>query len=448
MTIQKPTGPLAGIRILDMTAVVLGPVATQILGDYGADVIKIEPLEGDLMRANGAHKADGSTAGLSSIFLTINRNKRSLSVDLKSEEGRAAVRKLAATVDVFVHNMRIEAIERRGLGYAAVREIRPVIVYCVATGFDQDGPDRARPAFDDVIQAASGMVAISNVYAERPDFVSSLIADKTTGLALVNSVLAALFHRERSGQGQYVETPMLETMTAFVLAEHMGGMTFEPQEGPALRRRPLGERGFGAHPGLERDAVEAPLALERPFQERRDALVDFFAQLGDLALRYAALAHGLDQLFDLAGRDAGDPGLLHDGAQGLLDHPPRLKKGREIGGSRSQLGDLQVQRSQPRLQAALAKTVAVSLPIGAAFVARDAHQVLNVVFHEPLKRGLGHKPQKITLVALLQNSQNVHAVIGHRGFRLLIVGVSQHNLEPIGSDDQPLRSKPTPIRPG
>ena len=227
------TGPLAGVRILDMTGVVLGPLATQILGDYGADVVKIEPLEGDLMRANGAQRADGSTAGLSSIFLSINRNKRSLAIDLKSEEGRSAVRKLAARADVLVHNMRVEAIERLGFGYEAVRAIKPDIVYCVATGFGQDGPDRARPAFDDVIQAGCGMVSIANVYAERPDYVSSLIADKTTGLALVNAVLAALFHRERTGQGQYVETPMLETMTAFVLAEHMGGMTFEPREGQA-----------------------------------------------------------------------------------------------------------------------------------------------------------------------------------------------------------------------
>jgi len=230
---SKPRGPLVGVRIIDMTAVVLGPLATQILGDYGADVIKIEPLEGDLMRANGAQKADGSTAGLSSIFLAINRNKRSLAIDLKKEEGRAAVRKLVAGADVFVHNMRVEAVERLGFGYDALKALKADLVYCVATGFGQEGPDRARPAFDDVIQAASGLAAVANVYAERPDYVSSLIADKTTGLALCNAVLAALFHRARTGEGQYVETPMLETMAAFVLAEHMGGMTFEPREGGA-----------------------------------------------------------------------------------------------------------------------------------------------------------------------------------------------------------------------
>ncbi|MFV0280903.1 MAG: CaiB/BaiF CoA transferase family protein [Rhodoblastus sp.] len=230
---QAPGGPLAGMRIIDMTAVVLGPLATQILGDYGADIVKVEPLEGDLMRANGAQKADGSTTGLSSIFLAINRNKRSLAIDLKRPEGCAAVRRLVATADVFIHNMRVEAIERLGFGYADLRAIKPDLVYCVATGFGQDGPDRNRPAFDDVIQAASGLAALANVYAERPDYVASLIADKTTGLALVNGVLAALFHRARTGEGQYVETPMLETMTAFVLAEHMGAMSFAPHDNPA-----------------------------------------------------------------------------------------------------------------------------------------------------------------------------------------------------------------------
>ncbi|MDE2365179.1 MAG: CoA transferase [Hyphomicrobiales bacterium] len=271
----RPTGPLAGIRILDMTGVVLGPLATQILGDYGADVVKVESLDGDLMRANGAQKADGSTQGLSSIFLAINRNKRSLAIDLKSEQGGAAVRRLAQTADVFVHNMRVEAIERLGFGYEAVRKIKPDIVYCVATGFGQDGPDRARPAFDDVIQAGSGMVSISNVYAERPDYISSLIADKTTGLALVNAVLAALLHKARTGEGQYVETPMLETMTAFVLAEHMGGMTFEPREGDAGYARLL--QG-GRRPMATKDGW---LALLPYTAEHWTA---FFAEIGRLDL--------------------------------------------------------------------------------------------------------------------------------------------------------------------
>ena len=223
------TGPLAGVRILDLTSVVLGPLATQILGDYGAEIIKVEALEGDLMRANGVSR----TKGMSSIFLALNRNKRSLAIDLKSPRGRAALERLIPTVDVVVHNMRVAAIERLGFGYERVAQLNPKVVYCAATGFGQDGPDKDRPAFDDIIQAACGLVGLNLIQQSLPDYVPSLIADKTTGMAVVNAVLAALFHRERHGRGQQVEVPMLETMTAFVLAEHLGGLTFEPQDAPA-----------------------------------------------------------------------------------------------------------------------------------------------------------------------------------------------------------------------
>ena len=245
-------GPLAGVRVLDLTSVVLGPLATQILGDYGADVIKVESLDGDLMRSNGVSK----NPGMSSIFLAINRNKRSVCVDLKSAAGRDAVRQLAAGVDVVVHNMRVAAIERLGLGYAAVAALNPKVVYCVATGFGQDGPDAARPAFDDVIQAACGMAALLGDEGAAPSFIPSLIADKTTGLAVVNAVLAALFHRERSSQGQYVEVPMLETMVAFTMAEHLGGLTFDPPSAPAGYARIL---AGGRKPAPTRDGHVAML---------------------------------------------------------------------------------------------------------------------------------------------------------------------------------------------
>ncbi len=222
-------GPLDGIRVLDLTSVVLGPLATQILGDYGADVIKIEAPEGDLMRSNGV----SLHTGMSSIYLALNRNKRSVVLDLKSEEGAAALRRLVATSDVFVHNMRVAAIERLGFGYEAVARINPRIVYCAATGFGQDGPERDKPAFDDIIQAACGLASVASIGREAPDYTASLIADKTTGLVVANAVMAAMLHRERYGVGQYVEVPMLETMTAFVLAEHMGGMTFRPAPAPA-----------------------------------------------------------------------------------------------------------------------------------------------------------------------------------------------------------------------
>ena len=216
-------GPLDGVRILDLTSVVLGPLATQILGDYGADIIKVENLEGDLARDSGVSLHQG----MSSIFLAINRNKRSIAVDLKSAEGKAVLRRLIAGADALVHNMRVAAIEKLGFGYASVAELKPDIVYCTATGFGQDGPDRDKPAFDDIIQAACGLASVNSLGREQPEYVPTLIADKTTGMALVNAVLAALFYRERSGRGQYVEVPMFETMVAFLLSEHMGGLTFD-----------------------------------------------------------------------------------------------------------------------------------------------------------------------------------------------------------------------------
>jgi len=231
----KNRGPLVGLRVLDLTSVVLGPLATQILGDYGADIVKVEGPTGDMMRANGV----SLHPGMSSIFLALNRNKRSLSLDLRKPEGVAILRRLIASADVLVHNMRIEAIERLGFGYAQVAAINPGIVYCAATGFDQDGPDRDKPAFDDIIQAASGLASIASLESDVPHYVPTLVADKTTGMALVNAVLAALFHRERSGRGQYVEVPMLETIAAFVLVEHLGGLTFEPSPAPAGYQRLL-----------------------------------------------------------------------------------------------------------------------------------------------------------------------------------------------------------------
>ena len=272
---SRNAGPLAGVRVLDLTAVVLGPLATQILGDYGADVIKVESADGDLMRANGVslHR------GMSSIFLAVNRNKRSIALDLKSAEGVEVLKRLIPTVDVLVHNMRVAAIERLGFGYEAVRALNPGIVYCAATGFGQDGPHRDKPAFDDIIQAACGLVAVSTVNHERPAYTPSLIADKTTGLVVVNAVLAALFHRERSGAGQYVEVPMLETMTAFMLTEHLGGLTFDPAPTTAGYARLL---GGGRQPAPTRDGYISML----PYTA--DHWTAFFREVGraDLAEKY------------------------------------------------------------------------------------------------------------------------------------------------------------------
>lgn len=226
-------GALAGMRVLDFTSIVLGPLATRMLGDHGADVIKIEAPGGDLTRANGTLR-DG---GLSSMFLAMNRNKRSIVVDLKTPQGVEIAQRPIASADVLVHNIRVAAIERLGLGYAAARDINPRLVYCAATGFGQDGPYRDRPAFDDIIQAASGIASLVGQQHGQPDFMPTLIADKTAAMAVVQAILAAIVHRERTGQGQYVEVPMFETVVDFLLAEHMGGLSFEPTTQPAGYRR-------------------------------------------------------------------------------------------------------------------------------------------------------------------------------------------------------------------
>ena len=290
-----PSGPLAGVRVLDLTSVVLGPLATQILGDYGAEIVKIEGPAGDMMRSNGVslHR------GMSSIFLSVNRNKRSLCLNLGTPQGAAVLRRLIPTVDVLVHNMRVEAIERLGFGYEPVASLNPKIVYCAATGFDQDGPDRNKPAFDDIIQAACGLASIASTGREQPDYVPTLVADKTAGMAVVNAVLAALFHRERTGQGQYVEVPMLETLAAFMLVEHLGGLTFEPSPTGAGYARLL---SGGRKPAPTRDGFLALLpyttdqwlaflkAAGRPELAESLGVADRQTRNANIQALYAALA--------------------------------------------------------------------------------------------------------------------------------------------------------------
>ena len=222
----QPTGPLSGIRVIDLTAVVLGPFATQTLGDWGADVIKIEALIGDTARNSGVFR----NRGMASVFLQINRNKRSVALDLKSDDGKEVLRRLIPTADVMVSNIRPAGMGRLGFGYDDCKALNPRLVYAVATGFGQDGPWRARPAFDEIIQAASGFASAMGS-DDAPQFVPTLAADKLTGMALVSAICAALYRRERSGEGQLVEVPMMETLTAFNSVDMMGGMSFEPAIG-------------------------------------------------------------------------------------------------------------------------------------------------------------------------------------------------------------------------
>jgi crotonobetainyl-CoA:carnitine CoA-transferase CaiB-like acyl-CoA transferase len=228
----EPTGPLKGYRILDLTTVLFGPFGTQTLGDWGAEVIKVESLSGDTWRTSGQFR----NRGMSGQFMAANRNKRSVALNLKHPAGRGVLQRLLTTADALVSNIRPAGLSRLGFGYEACKELNPKIIYAVATGFGQDGPWRARPAFDEIIQAASGFASAMGT-DEEPAFVPSLIGDKICGMALTSAVTAALLHRERTGEGQMVEVPMLETLAAFNSIEMFGGYAFVPPIGPSGYKR-------------------------------------------------------------------------------------------------------------------------------------------------------------------------------------------------------------------
>ena len=219
------SGPLSGIKVLDMTTVFMGPHCTQILAEHGADVIKLEAPEGDIVRKIIPARHDG----MGGLFLLANRGKRSIVLDAKQPAGREAILKLAAASDVFIYNLRPQAMARLGLSYADVAAVNPSIIYVGAFGYGQDGPYAARPAYDDLIQAAAGLASLpTRVNGAEPRYVPCAIVDRTVALAAVNAVTIALFHRQRSGQGQAVDVPMFETMAQLLLGEHLYGHAFEP----------------------------------------------------------------------------------------------------------------------------------------------------------------------------------------------------------------------------
>lgn len=230
---HMPKGPLAGIRVVDLTAMVFGPYATQIMADMGADVIKIEPPAGDATRYINA----GPTPELGGVFTNVNRGKRSLVLDLRQEADKTVLRALIATADVFIHSMRGKAIAKLGFDYQAVKAIRPDIVYTNCYGYSRRGPDGDKPAYDDTIQAECGIPHLQQLMTGKPDFMATIIADKVAGLTGLYATMMALFHRERTGEGQEVEVSMFETMASFMLTEHASGMLFEPPLGPAHYHR-------------------------------------------------------------------------------------------------------------------------------------------------------------------------------------------------------------------
>ncbi len=227
-TPTTPAGPLAGVRIIDLTSVMMGPYATMILGDYGADVIKVESPDGDVMR----HAAPMRHPGMGAMYLQGNRNKRSIVLDLKKVNGREALLRLAAAADVFVHNVRPAAMARLKLGADDLLAANPRIVYASLHGFGETGPYAGRPAYDDLIQGLTALPALTGQITGEPRYSPATMADRIVGLNAVHAILAALFHRERSGEGQAIEIPMFETMAQFVLGDHMAGRSFDPPIGP------------------------------------------------------------------------------------------------------------------------------------------------------------------------------------------------------------------------
>jgi crotonobetainyl-CoA:carnitine CoA-transferase CaiB-like acyl-CoA transferase len=248
----EATGPLKGVRIIDHTSVVFGPYATQILGDLGADVIKIEPLGeanrpgGDAMRANGPRSPHSNDFG--PLFISINRNKRSLALDLRTAKDLKIMEDVLREADVFVSNVRAPSLERLGLGYEQVRALKPDIIYAHASGYGAEGRYAERPAYDDVLQAATGISQLFSFGREDglPRYMPSLVVDKVSGLFLAQAITAALYHRATQHQGQFIEVPMFECLAGFNMIEHLYGHVYDPPIGSIgyaralnLSRRPL-----------------------------------------------------------------------------------------------------------------------------------------------------------------------------------------------------------------
>jgi len=365
----KPTGPLAGITVLDMTSVLYGPYASQTLGDWGAEVIKIEPLTGDTWRYNGQFRNRGMTGQ----FMAVNRNKRSLALDLKQPDGKTVLQRLIATADVLLTNIRPAALARLGFGYEACQQINPRLVYAAATGFGQDGPWAARPAFDEVIQASSGFASAMGS-DDEPAFVPSLVADKICGLTLVGAVSAALVHRERTGKGQMVEVPMLETITAFNSIEMLGGHAFDPPIGPTgykrmKERRPVRTRDgwltmlpysgdnwcvfFEAvgHPECieqfaVRDAVARAQNIDRIYDKMAEiAITRTTAEWEELLLRIDVPHAAFAKITEIAEQ----PHLKAVGMIATLDHPSEGKIRQARPAARFSASPADIRRLPPRL---------------------------------------------------------------------------------------------------
>ncbi|MCI4643638.1 MAG: CoA transferase [Hyphomonadaceae bacterium] len=329
---QTASGPLAGIRIIDMSSVVLGPFATLILADLGAEVIKVEPpARGDTMRYAGA----SPTGDLGPIYTALNRNKQAITLDGKSPEGKTVLSELLRGADVFFHNVRMAGMARMGFDYEAVKAIRPDIVYVHCAGFGADGPYADRQAYDDLIQGASGFAALNAMRSGGdPEYAPALVADKTVGLFAAYATLAALFHRERTGKGQFVQVPMFESFTFFNMVENLYGETFLPGNGKLAYSRSINANrkpyktkdGYiGLVPysdaqwaqffemGGREDVFEDPRFST--YEARTEHITELYAIIGEVALLKTT-----DEWLDLLG-EANIPAMKYNTMEDVLSDP-------------------------------------------------------------------------------------------------------------------------------
>ena len=353
-TSNTPKGPLHGITVVEFTSVVLGPLACQILGDMGADVIKVEPPYGDTNRRLGPYKTN---ADMAALYLTCNRNKKSIVLNLKDPKGHEAALKLCERADVIVHNFRPTAMVKLKLDYDTIKATNPSVIYCATYGYSKKGPYGDMGALDDSIQAASGLADLMGMantplgHAE-PRYLPTIVADKTTGGNVVQAVLAALFHRERTGEGQDIEVPMFESMVAFNMVEHLWGQTFEPQLAPAGYSRLLAETrkpyptkdGFLAvlpywnnHWGTFCDVAEVPhLADDERFIDMQARTKNIIATCDEIGkaiankttaewLKIFAPTNVPHMVMNRLGEVKDDPHLAASGFWQIHDHPTEGK---------------------------------------------------------------------------------------------------------------------------
>jgi crotonobetainyl-CoA:carnitine CoA-transferase CaiB-like acyl-CoA transferase len=323
---MKHTGPLSEVRVVDLTAMVMGPYCTQIMADMGADVIKVEPPAGD----NTRYISVGPEPGMGGVFVNVNRGKRSVVLDLRSGEGKDALRGLIKRSDVFIHSMRARAITKLGFSYEEVAAINPSIIYTNCYGYGRRGPDANRTAYDDTIQAECGLSFAQEQLTGEVGYVGTIMADKVAGMTALYATMMALFHRQRTGEGQEVEVSMFETMAAFMLVEHANGAMFSPPLGPAVypravtpNRKPYRTKDGHISALVYNDkqwsafinAVQPAWADEQfaTLEQRASQIEEVYALLGETFLAHttqywldllrsldipAAPVHTLDELFD------------------------------------------------------------------------------------------------------------------------------------------------------